>query len=422
MQTSDIDLIHSIFNVEQTTVGMDYIHQLTKNIGLALNMKYILIGRPSPECKTTIKTDSLWTGEDYGENFEYDLKGTPCLNVISGKRVCIHTSNVTKEFPEDLLLEQMEIDGYAGAPIITPEGELIGLLVALDNKRIESPKLVQSVLEIAAGRLGSEYSRMLLEEKFRNLNKELEEKLEKRSRELSKAKEKIALHEKMSSMTTLTTGLAHELKNPHHLIVNSVEILKGIIEQEVNQNLDDADECINIIKESTNRSITIIDSLIHRKDIDSEKKVQLSHLLRELKKYFLSIYPETKINLQLTSLADEIFLPQLAFHRVMNNILLNSQQAIETRKIKGFIDIHLIQNSNQNTLHINDNGCGMNAAALKKVFEPFFTTKTDKGCVGLGMYIVFDILSSMRSSIEIESVVDDGTQVKINLSNLEKLS
>ena len=67
-------------------------------------------------------------------------------------------------------------------------------------------------------------------------------------------------------------------------------------------------------------------------------------------------------------------------------------------------------------LHYRDNGCGIPAANLAHIFEPFYTTKLGKGGSGLGMYLVYNLVSNVLGGrIQVQSPPGEGTWVDITI-------
>jgi signal transduction histidine kinase len=67
-------------------------------------------------------------------------------------------------------------------------------------------------------------------------------------------------------------------------------------------------------------------------------------------------------------------------------------------------------------LQFKDNGIGMNDVVLRKIFDPFFTTKMGQGGSGLGMNIVYNIVTGvLRGTIRVESMPAGGTSVLLVL-------
>jgi len=228
-EVSDVfDILNSVYKVDQSLSGDAYLKQLIENISKTLDIQFVLIGRPTVIGGTTIKTDFAWAGNQFIDNFEYDLKGTPCANVMSGKRVCIHASDVFKEFPEDLLLGEMGVEAYVGAPIITPENDLIGLLVLLDTKIFKEPDALTAITEFFANRVAVEIARKEAELKLKNINKELEEKVKEKVEIIERSKELLLKQEKLASLGRVISGVAHEIRNPLNFIINANKIIEDV--------------------------------------------------------------------------------------------------------------------------------------------------------------------------------------------------
>src|SRR5262249_55811982 len=102
-----------------------------------------------PGAPDMVRTLAVWSGEDFAENFEYALKGTPCESVIL-QRACYYPSGIQQAFPEDLILAQMGVHSYLGAPLPNRDGENIGLLVLLNDGPLPEPEVARVLVEICA--------------------------------------------------------------------------------------------------------------------------------------------------------------------------------------------------------------------------------------------------------------------------------
>ena len=106
------------------------------------------------------------------------------------------------------------------------------------------------------------------------------------------------------------------------------------------------------------------------------------------------------------------------FSQVITNLLMNSLQHgfdhIDDGKIS--IDINKNEKSDELLIDYHDNGKGMNKEAEKKVFEPFFTTKRGQGGTGLGMHIVYNLVTqALGGKILCKSSLGKGTLFSISL-------
>lgn len=177
-------LINTILDINQNLSKELYLKQLIKNIAKTLNIKYVLIGTANNSLKS-VKTKFVYSEDGFLENFTYDLKHTPCEDVLSGHRVCIYDSKVYEHFPKDILLQDMNIESYIGAPIISNDKKRASsILVLLDEKPLLDAELYSSIIEFLALRVHFEIEKI-------NNDKYLQEEVERRTKELELANIKI---------------------------------------------------------------------------------------------------------------------------------------------------------------------------------------------------------------------------------------
>jgi C4-dicarboxylate-specific signal transduction histidine kinase len=67
----------------------------------------------------------------------------------------------------------------------------------------------------------------------------------------------------------------------------------------------------------------------------------------------------------------------------------------------------------------SDDGCGMNASVLHQAFNPFFTTRRDRGCIGLGLHIVHNMVTNrLGGTLRLDSKPNGGTRVQMILPRM----
>lgn len=179
--------LQAALDIDQRVSGLDYLKKIVKNIAGTFECKYVLVGHAVKPDNERILTDVVWAGTDYFENFTYNLAGTPCTNVLSGNRACVYPKNAAELFPEDKLLAEMNCEAYAGAPMITKEGKLTGIVVMLDDSPIEDDTFYDAVIEFLAMRIGAELDRYYIEENLKRQVLERTSELEKTNKELETA-------------------------------------------------------------------------------------------------------------------------------------------------------------------------------------------------------------------------------------------
>jgi two-component system, cell cycle sensor histidine kinase and response regulator CckA len=94
---------------------------------------FAIVGELTGEDWDRVQTIELRTPTGRGENFEYDLLGTPCQNVVN-QTACIYPNRVAELFPNDEVLIQMGVVSYIGLPLFGPGGRPLGIAVLLNQK------------------------------------------------------------------------------------------------------------------------------------------------------------------------------------------------------------------------------------------------------------------------------------------------
>ena len=83
---------------------------MVSRLASALDVRYAFASEFTA-VKTRVRTLAFWTGEGFLENFEYDLAGTPCEQVLGGK-VCHYPKGVQELVPQDRDLVSLQAESY----------------------------------------------------------------------------------------------------------------------------------------------------------------------------------------------------------------------------------------------------------------------------------------------------------------------
>jgi len=163
-------LIRAITEGTAAVTGDDFFRSLVRHLATALQLRYAFVA----ECLPNERARSLafWQNGKLGENFEYDLIGTPCLNVVEG-RACFHPHRLQQLFPKDADLVALQAESYHGVPVLDSTRRVIGHLVVMDDQPMGEDPLRLSVLEMFAARAGAELERVRAYEDVHHLNVEL---------------------------------------------------------------------------------------------------------------------------------------------------------------------------------------------------------------------------------------------------------
>ena len=230
--------------------------------------------------------------------------------------------------------------------------------------------------------------------------------------ELDKRKNQLVQAEKMSSLGTLTSGVAHELNNPLNNISTSVQIIREEIEE------PDMAFKINMLTEveqEINRARDIIRALLEfsRQSNFSAEKIPFKTLIQSTMHLISGEIPsdiEVKIEVEdaLTGTMDPRRIQQ-----VLLNLIINGVYAMEDSG--GKLTISASRNADNFMFTVSDTGQGIEPAYLAKIFDPFFTTREVGKGSGLGLSIIHGIIEQHGGSIEVDSQPGQGTTFTVSL-------
>src|SRR5438093_9837385 len=165
------ELLRAIIQGTAAVTGTEFFRSLVRHLAEGLHVRWAFVA----ECLPSLRARSLafWVDDKFGEDFEYALPGTPCMEVAQG-RVCHVPERLAELFPEDRAMIDMGTMSYLGVPLINSEKRIIGHLVVFDDKPMPADALALSVMETFAARAGAELERQQADEELRRLTGEME--------------------------------------------------------------------------------------------------------------------------------------------------------------------------------------------------------------------------------------------------------
>lgn len=224
--------------------------------------------------------------------------------------------------------------------------------------------------------------------------------------EFEKMKDRLERDERLMAMGEMAARMAHEIKNP----LGSMELFLSML---LNGKLRKQDrkytDYVLFGVKTIDRIINNLLSYTKPKTL-ALTETSLCQVVRETLD-FMSLSAQSRgISLEVNTYFSEpsFFDPDL-IKLVIMNFISNAIEAMEGKK--GSIKVDLKGDEKHAVIVITDNGVGMSEELQKSIFNPFFTTK-DKG-VGLGLFIVYNIVKAHGGYIEVESTEGLGSSFSI---------
>lgn len=226
--------------------------------------------------------------------------------------------------------------------------------------------------------------------------------------------------ESMRSLTTLVSGIAHEIKNP----LNSLNIHAQLINQAADEL---AGDCLSeaqaqrlrrsttVFLEEISRLTRIVDQFIRAARPAKLELIptNLNDLVRSVAELIRPECEARQIELELDlehSLGRVLMDPEQIRQAVLN-VARNAMEAID--KPEGRIEIRTSLQGDHALIEVQDNGCGIPEDQRLAIFEPYHTTKSMG--TGLGLMVVFRIISAHGGALGLDSEEGRGTVFRIGL-------
>lgn len=249
-------------------------------------------------------------------------------------------------------------------------------------------------------------------EKTLEVKELLVEKLKLEAQERQRLEEEVRRSERLTALGQLSTGLAHEIRNPLGIIRVTTQLL-------ADEKRDDPTtlEYCKVLQEETNRlNRMLTDFLDFARPKEPNRQVfYLGKLVQEGIQWVKPLFEEAGIPLEarIENIREvQVELDKDQIKQVILNLLLNALEA-QKEEVKSVAPILVegIKTSKGIGFAVLDHGPGIAENQLGEIFNPFFTTK-EKG-TGLGLSIVYRILEQHHGRITLTNRVNGGIRAEV---------
>ena len=327
-------------------------------------------------------------------------------------------------------IAQVDMDCPEQARLHEPQGHAdseIGLLVRLTNQHLQAIALTLEQLRAAESSL-KQYSDAL-ESKVAERTLALSQSVE----QLQQAQSQLIESEKLAALGGLVAGVAHEVNTPLGIAVTATSVLSETLDslrqqftaqtltsQQFSDLLAQASDSTQMLVNNLQRAARLVRDFKQTavdQVSEARSQFQVEQVLRAL---IASLHSETRkvpvepllecpSGLQMNSLPGVLT-------QVLANLILNSVRHAFADQAAPLIEIRLQEQGEQVLLDYRDNGCGVPESLRERIFEPFFTTKRGSGGSGLGLNIVYNLVTrKLGGKLEFSSQPGQGVHFRLSL-------
>jgi PAS domain S-box-containing protein len=246
--------------------------------------------------------------------------------------------------------------------------------------------------------------------------------------------------EKLAALGRLVAGVAHEVNNPVGISLTvasslerktasfTAEVARGDLRRSsLKEFLETSRDAASQLVANLNRAAELIQSfkqVAADRNYSDQRSFDLGDLTEQvvmslrpgLRKHNLTLTVDCEPNLTMNSYPGP-------YGQVLTNLFLNSVAHAFPDGKPGSVDIQVRESGKDNVeIIFSDNGCGMSLDVRRRAFDPFFTTRRGQGGTGLGLHIVYSIVTNrLGGRLDLDSEPGSGTRIQIVLPRIAPL-
>ena len=399
--------LQSTIKGTSATTGEDFFRSIVRHLAGALGLRYALIGElvvgegavgervvgegvvgegvvGERASGNKIRTLAVWNGRQLGDNFQYDLAGTPCENVV-GKTTCWYPDNVQSRFPDDKLLSEMNVKSYLGTPLVDLSGQPMGILVVLDDKPLpnEVVRLARPLLETFAVRATAELERIRAEKDREKLIAELEAQ--------------------NAELDRFTYSVSHDLKSPLITIKGFSDVLKDDLAA---GNARAVEDDLRRIGSAAEKMARLLDELLKLSRIgrlvNPPQNVDFGELAHEVVEHWRDRIEKRGLVVEIASGMPVVFGDHPRLLEMMRNLIDNAIKYLGPEPYPRVEIGHRLK-GNEIVCYVCDNGIGIEPAQHANVFGLFEQIDPKNEGMGVGLSVVKRIVEVHGGRVWVES-------------------
>jgi C4-dicarboxylate-specific signal transduction histidine kinase len=290
---------------------------------------------------------------------------------------------------------------WLGVPLMQHDVAFGAIVVQSYSQQVIYTTRDQELLTFVAFHIAAALQRRRAQDSLKVAYAELERRVE----ELHRAQNELIEIEKMASLGRLVAGVAHEVNTPLGIGVTAISFLRGQLASlraalpadQLESLLAPVEAAAEMAEVNLNRAANLVRTFKQVAVDQSTSHIRTVPVREYLEGTLLSLSPiirkgghrvdlQCEPGIQLTSRPD-------ALHQIIVNLVMNSIAHAFPDGAIGTLTIKVEEENSRLHVRYRDDGIGMDAEVSSHMFEPFYTTRRDQGGTGLGMHIVYNLVT-----------------------------
>lgn len=248
---------------------------------------------------------------------------------------------------------------------------------------------------------------------------------------LRSTQDRLVQSEKMASLGVLVAGIAHEINTPVGIAVTAASHLMermALLTEAITNGTLKKSQLLDTVATSRESAAIVLSNLMRAAElIQSFKQVAVDQTSRETRTIDLDVYLHETINslqprIKATAQRVELLCPPgISLHlaagalsQLVSNLVLNALEHAFPDGQPGLVRVTASRDGETVQLIVQDDGAGIAAEVLPRIYDPFFTTRRGAGGSGLGLHIVYNLVTqTFGGRIEVASTPGEGSRFTV---------
>lgn len=406
MQQEQNVLRQGLFELaSDTSVGLRCCEIMVARLGRLLGIRYVFVGVIDPQDASTVNCVATAVDGVLSPNISYDLSGSPCESIV-GKGMCVYSGDVCSAFPQDVLLQEMGVTSYLGAPIFDTKGEGIGLLVLLDDKLLPDSTELRALVQMHAARAGVEIDRMRYEQRLESLSNSLKQEVARQTAHLEAANRQLA---------AFAYTVSHDLRTPLRHMMGYGQLL---LELEAVAQDPEARRCAEAVVQGGSKMAAMMEALLdYSRNSQSEPRCQWVDLPGIVREIAAELAGDASRILKLNcSDQARVWADPVLIRNVLQNLLDNAIK-YSSKQPNPSVSVTCRAGVDADEIVVEDNGIGFDMKQAARLFGVFQRLRTEVEFPGhgIGLANALGIVRRHGGQIGYHSSPNQGARFTVSL-------
>ena len=349
--------------------GINFFRGLAERLAKTLDVHSVLISECLVRPAYHVRTLAYWEGDGFVEDLQFDLRGTPCEEVIGDGQYCFYPEGMQRLFPE-WSREEGGVESFVGTPLRSSDGtQIVGHIALFDHRPMHESILIEPVFQVFAMRAAAELERLQAEYAAREHLRQL------------------AHVSRQRSVGELTGAMIHEVSQPLTALAVYARTLCTLLEG--------ADESVcslaHKVEQESERASELVTGLRHYlgRHVIKPRAVRVSELVSPVIQLVQQECRDANITIGFEECGElpAVQADPILVQQVVMNLVRNALDALHTKDVEGPGCIRLWAEADDArvSLFVSDTGCGVPADIRERLFSVLSSSKETGMGVGLAL-------------------------------------